>query len=119
MSGIAPGPHQTALKAKLAAIFASKTRAEWEAFAQERDCCLEPVLGPTELASDPHLVARKAFFDMPSPWGTLRQLRLPTTPADKTHAPPPKQGEHTDAILREAGVDEAAIAKLRAVGAIR
>ena len=44
---------------------------------------------------------------MPSPWGTLRQLRLPTTPADKQHAPPPKQGEHTDAVLREAGVDDA------------
>ncbi|HEX7603340.1 MAG TPA: CaiB/BaiF CoA-transferase family protein [Polyangiaceae bacterium] len=119
MSGITPGAHQIELKAKIAAIFASKTRAEWEAFAQERDCCLEPVLGPAELAADPHLVARQVFFDMPSPWGTLRQLRLPTTPTDKIHAPPPKQGEHTDAVLREAGIDEATIAKLRAGGAIR
>ena len=119
MSGIAPGPHQKALKAKVAAIFASKTRAEWEAFAKERDCCLEPVLAPAELASDPHLMARNVFFDMPSPWGPLRQLRLPTTPLDKVHAAPPRQGEHTDAVLREAGVDDATIAKLRAAGAIR
>lgn len=119
MSGITPGPHQIELKAKLAAIFATRTRAEWEAFAQERDCCLEPVLGPTELASDPHLAARKVFFDLPSPWGALRQLRLPTTPIDKVHAAPPRQGEHTDAVLREAGIDDRAIAKLRAAKAIR
>lgn len=118
MAGIMPGPHQTELKAKVASIFAQKTRAEWEAFAAERDCCLEPVLEPGELASDPHLVARSAFFEMKgTPWGNIPQFRLPAL--EPASAPPPKQGEHTDAILREAGFDDARIAALRAEGAIR
>jgi crotonobetainyl-CoA:carnitine CoA-transferase CaiB-like acyl-CoA transferase len=117
MAGIVPGPHQAELKRKLREIFATKTRAEWEAFAAERDCCLEPVLEPEELTSDPHLVARKAFFEMSSPWGTIPQFRLPAL--DPAAAPPPKQGEHTDAILREAGFDDARVAQLRADGTIR
>ncbi|HSQ62596.1 MAG TPA: CaiB/BaiF CoA-transferase family protein [Polyangiaceae bacterium] len=118
MSGIVPGPHQAELKQKVAEIFASRTRAEWEAFAGERDCCLEPVLEPGELASDAHLAARGVFFEAESPWGKLRQLKLPI--ADATaRMPPPQQGEHTEAILREAGYDDEGIAKLRAAGAIR
>ena len=35
------------------AVFAERTRAEWEAFNDEHDCCLEPVLGLDEaLASE-------------------------------------------------------------------
>ncbi len=119
MSGITPGPHQVALKEKVAAIFRDKTRAEWEAFAKERDCCLEPVLEPQELAGDPHLQARKAFLEVASPWGVLTQLRLPTTPVDRAHGAPPKQGEHTDAVLREAGISEEEIRAMREAKAIR
>lgn len=113
MSGIIPGPHQKELRAKVAEIFRTKTRAEWEAFARERDCCLEPVLEPSELASDPHLTARKVFFEM----NGMKQFRLPGI--DPTSTPPPKQGEHTDAILKECGFDGAAIEKLRAEKAVR
>jgi crotonobetainyl-CoA:carnitine CoA-transferase CaiB-like acyl-CoA transferase len=119
MSAVFPGPHQAELKARLAAVFASKTRAEWEAFAKDHDCCLEPVLRPEELMRDPHLSARGMFFEIDSPWGKLAQMRTPLTPKDATHAPPPKQGEHTDVILREAGFDDAQIAAMRAEGAAR
>jgi crotonobetainyl-CoA:carnitine CoA-transferase CaiB-like acyl-CoA transferase len=117
MSGIVPGPHQKELRAKIKAIFQSKTRAEWEAFAKERDCCLEPVLEPGELGSDPHLSARSVFFEMNSAWGPIRQFRLPAI--EPSHAPPPKQGEHTNAILKEAGFDAARIETLRAGKAIK
>jgi crotonobetainyl-CoA:carnitine CoA-transferase CaiB-like acyl-CoA transferase len=119
MSAVFPGPHQAELKQKLAAIFASRTRAEWEAFAKEHDCCLEPVLRPEELMRDPQHVARGMFFEMDSPWGKLAQMRTPLTPRDAEHTPPPKQGEHTDAILREAGYGDAEIAAMRAEGAAR
>lgn len=119
MSDLAPGPHQAALKEKLRAIFAERTRDEWVQFASTRDCCLEPVLSPEEARADEHLAARKMFFEMPSPWGTIGQLRTPLTPPDRVHAPPPQRGEHTDAILREAGYDDAAIAAMRASGAIK
>jgi alpha-methylacyl-CoA racemase len=117
LSALMPGPHQTALKEKLRGIFASRTRAEWEAFGRQHDCCLEPVLEPGELRSDEHLRARGLFFEMDSPWGRLTQLRTPLAARDATHAPPPKKGEHTDAMLREAGLDDSAIAAMRAEGA--
>jgi alpha-methylacyl-CoA racemase len=119
LAALYPGPHQAALKEKLVGIFQGKTRAEWEAFAKEHDCCLEPVLEPEELRSDPHLAARGMFFELQSPWGPLPQLRLPLTPRDREHSPPPRQGEHTDAILREAGIDAETIAALKRDGAAR
>ena len=118
MGGMMPGPHQVALKARVAEIFRGKTRAEWEAFALERDCCMEPVLTPAEVTRDAHLAARGVFFDMPSPWGTLPQFNTPLTPRDRTHTPPPRQGEHTADLLREAGYTDAEIAALRADKAI-
>jgi crotonobetainyl-CoA:carnitine CoA-transferase CaiB-like acyl-CoA transferase len=118
-SALLPGPHQAALKERLRAIFASRTRAEWQAFGREHDCCLEPVLEPDELRDDEQLRARGMFFEMDSPWGRIAQMRTPLAERGATYAPPPKQGEHTDAILREAGLDDAAIVAMRAEGAAR
>ncbi len=119
MSALFPGPHQAALKETLRSLFASRTRAEWEAFAREHDCCLEPVLEPDELRADEQLRARGAFFEIDSPWGSIEQLRTPLTPPGAAHSPPPRQGEHTDAILREGGIDDATIAAMRAEGSAR
>lgn len=118
MSDLVPGPHQDALKEKLRTIFAGKTRDEWVQFASTRDCCLEPVLSADEARRDPHLLARGVFFDLATPWGTVAQLKTPLTPRDKTHLPPPRRGEHTEAMLREAGLGEQEIAALRASGAV-
>jgi len=114
MTAMLPGPHQAALKAKLAGIFATKTRDEWAAFGAQHDCCLEPVLTPDEARADAHLTARGVFFAM----GAIPQMRTPVTPKDATHTLPPKQGEHTIAILREAGIDDAQIEAMRAEGSI-
>lgn len=119
MSDLMPGPHQEALKEELRGVFSSKTRDEWIAFAAERDCCLEPVLTAEEARRDPHLEARKMFFDLPSPWGSIPQMRTPLTARDRAHTAPPRSGEHTDAILREAGITDDEIASLRASGAVR
>lgn len=119
MTALMPGPHQGPIKAKLTALFLTKTQAEWVQFAGERDCCLEPVLTPEEARADAHLAARKMFFEMDSPWGRIPQLRTPLTPVDRAHSPAPRQGEHTSAILREAGLTDDEIAAARAEGAIR
>jgi crotonobetainyl-CoA:carnitine CoA-transferase CaiB-like acyl-CoA transferase len=119
LAALMPGPHQAELETKLAEIFASKTRAEWEEFSAKHDCCLEPVLRPEELQSDAHLRARGVFFEIDSPWGKLTQMRTPLTPKGTTFGPPPRQGEHTDQILKEAGIDEKTIAAMRAEGAAR
>jgi len=118
VTGIVPGEHQTELKQKVAAIFASRPRAEWETFAREHDCCLEPVLDPRELEKDAHHTSRGVFFDVASPWGSLRQLKLPAIDPGPSR-PPPQQGEHTDGVLREAGFDDAAIETLRSSGTLR
>jgi alpha-methylacyl-CoA racemase len=117
VSGMVPGAHQSELTERVRTVFLSRTRDEWEAFGRQHDVCLEPVLDPLELASDAHHAARGVFLDVPSPWGTLRQLRLPVTPRGATPSPPPKVGEHTDEILRAAGFTDAEIAALRADGA--
>ncbi len=119
MDGLVPGPHQPELKAKIAAIFASKTRDEWVAFAAERDCCLEPALDPSEIEADPHLRSRGLFFTLDTPRGPVPQLRLPITPKDFAPAPPPKKGEHTRAILRDAGLTDEEIDALLRSGAAR
>lgn len=117
MSAMMPGDHQPALKEKLAEIFASRTRDEWTAFNAERDCCLEPVLEPRELADDPHLRARNLFVTQQTPWGESTQLRLPVGPP--AEAPAPAMGQHTRDILAEAGLGAAEIDALLASGAAR
>ena len=118
LAALIPGEHQAAIQAKLEALFATRTRDEWAAFGAQHDCCLEPVLAPDEVARDPQVEARGAFFTIDSPWGKLPQLATPMTDAKGAHAPPPRVGEHTDAVLRDAGFDDAEIAALRAEGAI-
>lgn len=119
MGAFIPGPHQPELIQKVAAIFRTKTRAEWEAFQAERDCCIEPVLAPTELTSDPHLVARELFFEVDAGGTKVGQFRTPVTPRGQTFRAAPGQGEHTDAMLREAGLADDAIAKLREAKIVR
>jgi crotonobetainyl-CoA:carnitine CoA-transferase CaiB-like acyl-CoA transferase len=119
MSALLPGPHQVALKQRFADVFAARTRAEWEAFNAEHDCCLEPVLRPDELRADPQLTARGVFFDAPVGDQTVGCYRTPVTPRDAPPRPAPTCGEHTDAILDEAGFSPEEIAELRANGAAR
>jgi crotonobetainyl-CoA:carnitine CoA-transferase CaiB-like acyl-CoA transferase len=117
MSAMMPGEHQAALRAKLAEIFASRTRDEWTAFNAERDCCLEPVLEPRELKDDPHLRAREVFVTQETPWGRSTQLRLPIAPP--AEAPAPAMGQHTRDILADAGLSAAEIDALVKSGAAR
>lgn len=49
---------QTALIADVAALFAARTRAEWDATLGTVDCCYGPVLGYAEVAADPQVAVR-------------------------------------------------------------
>lgn len=119
MSVLLPGPHQAELKRRFAEAFASKTRAEWEAFNREHDVCLEPALRPDELASDPQIVARGLFFEGEASGESVRYYRTPVTPEGLEPTPAPRQGEHTHAIFREAGFSDAELAELKSAGTIR
>jgi crotonobetainyl-CoA:carnitine CoA-transferase CaiB-like acyl-CoA transferase len=110
--------------AAVEAIFAARTRAEWEAFAAEHECCLEPVLELDEALSSEQVQARTmvAGLDQPGVAEPVRLLGAPVklsrTPADCNRLPGPALGEHTGAVLRAAGYDDAQIEWLVASGAV-
>jgi crotonobetainyl-CoA:carnitine CoA-transferase CaiB-like acyl-CoA transferase len=106
------------------AIFASRTRAEWTAFAAQHDCCLEPVLDLDE-ALDSELVREREMvveLDQPGATRPVRLLGVPVklsrTPGDANRAPGPGLGEHTHAVLADLGYSEDEIAAMEAAGAI-
>lgn len=109
---------------ELEAIFAGRTRDEWAAFASEHDCCLEPVLELDEVL-DSDLVREREMvveIDQPGADRPVRQLGVPVklsrTPGDPRRLPGPGLGEHTAAVLRDAGYTDAQIADLTDAGAI-
>jgi crotonobetainyl-CoA:carnitine CoA-transferase CaiB-like acyl-CoA transferase len=104
------------------AVFAGRTRAEWEAFNDEHDCCLEPVLGLDEALGSELVRAREMVIEVDQPGAGPVQLlgtpvKLSRTPADPERAGGPALGADTDAVLAEAGFAEHEIAALRASGA--
>jgi alpha-methylacyl-CoA racemase len=119
MDALLVGPHQADLKQKVAVVFAERTREEWARFAEEHDCCVQPVLSPHEITTLPHFASRDLFFHIPSPRGEIPQFRTPVTPQGTSFSPPPRQGEHTRAILRDGGFSDAEIDGLIQSGAAR
>jgi len=105
------------------AVFAGRTRAEWEAFNDEHDCCLEPVLTLAEALDSELVRARGMVAEVAQPGAGPVQLlgtpvKLSRTPGDPSRAGGPALGEHTDAVLAEAGYGAEEIAALRESGAV-
>jgi alpha-methylacyl-CoA racemase len=72
-----------ALKAKLAAIFATRTRDEWCAVMEGTDICFAPVLTLGEAPAHPHNAARGTFIEVgghTQPAPAPRYSRTPTDP---------------------------------------
>ena len=106
-----------AYKARLAAVFATRTRDEWCALLEGTDACFAPVLDWDEAPRHPHNVARGTFVEIdgivqPAPAPRFSRTRADTPP------PPSAPGAVGEAVLRDAGFDAARIAQLRADGAI-
>jgi len=106
------------------AIFAARTRAEWEAFAGKHDCCLEPVLDLDEALDSALVRAREMVveLDQPGARAPVKLLGVPVklsrTPGDANRAPGPSLGGDTDAVLAAAGYGENEIARLKEAGAV-
>jgi crotonobetainyl-CoA:carnitine CoA-transferase CaiB-like acyl-CoA transferase len=105
-------------------IFVSRTREEWRAFASEHDCCLEPVLEVDEVLDSELVRAREMVASLAQP-GVEEQvkllgvpIKLSRTPGDSSRAPAPGLGDHTGAVLREAGLTTEEIAALHESGAV-
>ncbi|WP_374689743.1 CaiB/BaiF CoA transferase family protein [Promineifilum sp.] len=107
---------------RLREVFAARPAAEWLAALGAARIPAAPINDiPTTLA-DPHVRARGQVQAVAHPTlGPVPQVgpvaRLSETPAT-VRAAPPMLGEHTDAILREAGYADAQIDELRRTGVI-
>src|SRR5581483_11761376 len=101
----------------LCEIFAERTREQWQGFASEHDCCLEPVLDIDEALGSELVAARSMVAELRQP-GAAAPIKLLGTPADPTRAPAPDLGEHTDEILTAADFSGDEIAGLQASGAV-
>ncbi len=93
--------------AEVQEIFKARSRADWEAFAAEHDCCLEPVLALDEALASDLVRAREMVvaIEQPGVEGPVRQLGVPVklsrTPGQAAQRPAPALGEHTEQVLRE------------------
>ncbi|MBX5468930.1 MAG: CoA transferase [Thermoleophilaceae bacterium] len=109
--------------AEVERIFLERTREEWQRFASEHDCCLEPVL-ELEEALDSELVrAREMVVELEQPGveGGVRQLGVPVklsrTPGGPA-GPAPVLGADTHAVLSSLGYSAEEIAELERAGAV-
>jgi len=104
-------------------IFKVRTRDQWEAFARENDCCLEPVLELDEALGSELVGAREMVVEIDQPGAdrAVRLLGVPVklgrTPGDHARLPGPALGEHTEEVLRAAGYSAQEVAELLADGA--
>jgi len=120
-AGDLPAPADRArwpqLRERLAAVFRTRTRAEWCELLEGSDACVAPVLRPSEAPAHRHNLERGTFVPVggsPQPAPAPRFSRTPPTPP----SPPPAPGQHTDEVLAAWGFDAAEIAGLRAAGAV-
>jgi alpha-methylacyl-CoA racemase len=116
---LATGDEGARVRAQLCALFAAEPIAHWTALFDTIDCCVTPVATLDEALHDPQFVARgivgrradgTRFFA--PPWridGESVDLRREA----------PMQGEHSREVLREAGLDAAAIDRLVGEGIVR
>jgi alpha-methylacyl-CoA racemase len=111
----AGGAERAHVHAEMEAVFASRTRDEWQRELDGREVCCEPVLELGEVESHPQIAARRLIERE----GDQVEVR-PAIPmrADWRRLDAPALGEHTAEILAEVGVDSSRLDGLRKEGAV-
>ena len=110
--------HRPELKAILDPIFARETSEFWLAKLEEHHVPAGPIYRMGEVFDDPQV--RHLAIAQPVMHPARGEIRLVGEPVTLSRTPArlvsalPERGEHTDAILAEAGFDSATIARLKA-----
>ncbi len=105
------------MKTRLAEVFKTKTRDEWDEIMLGSDICYAPVLSFSEAFDHPHNQARDSFVDVDGVRQPAPAPRFSRTETEVTSGPP-ELGEHTSEALGDWGFSAAEIDALREKGAI-
>ncbi len=113
-----PPEQQASMRERLSEVFRSKPRDEWLECLAGLEVCVGPVNTPGEAMHDPQVASRGLVAEVggravgpASPFVMDGERLQRLTPA-------PGLGEHTDEVLREAGLSGEEIETLRAAGTI-
>ena len=106
-----------ASKARLAALFRTRTRDEWRDILEGTDACFAPVLGMDEAHRHPHNAARGTFVERDGIVQPNAAPRFDRTPG-AIRCSPPAPGSGTGAVLADWGFTQAEINDLAARGII-
>jgi alpha-methylacyl-CoA racemase len=105
------------LKARVAEVVATKTRAEWTELLAGTDACFAPVLSMTEAPSHPVNRERGTFVEVEGIPQPAPAPRFSVTPG-AVQRPPAASGEHNREALSDWGLEPAEIDALAETGAI-
>ena len=114
--------NREALAARIESMTAEQPRSHWLALLEANDIPCGPINDYAQVFADPQVRAREMVVEVDHP--TLGRLRTLGSPLKMSGTPPdvrrraPLLGEHTDAVLREAGFSDQEIAALRDSGAV-
>jgi alpha-methylacyl-CoA racemase len=106
-----------ALRDKLAAVIALKTRDDWCVLLGGTDVCFAPVLDMDEAPAHPHNLARSTFVELAGVTQPAPAPRFSATPG-AIQGPPAKIGADNHQALADWGFSAEAIGALRAAGAL-
>ena len=111
-----------ALVSTLEETFARETTGHWLTALEAAGVPAGPIYTLDEVYADPQVRARDMVVETEHPTaGRVRNIGIPVKLSETPGAfrrPAPALGEHTDEVLRELGVSDERISKLRASGAV-
>jgi len=103
------------LRARFAAVLATRTQDEWSRLFESADACVSPVLSFAEAAVHPHAVARRGHVAIGGVQQPAPAPRLSRTPG-AVRGPAPERGAQGREALVDWGFDNAQIEHLSALG---
>jgi len=106
-----------ALKERMAAVFATRTRDEWAAVFDGTDACVSPILTLTEAVDHPHNRHRRTFVEHGGIVQPAPAPRFDRTPGTITRTPP-RPGQDTREVLGDLGYTDDEIDRLVTDGAV-
>ena len=114
--------NRQALAGRIESITATQPRGHWLSLLEANDIPCGPINDYAQVFEDPQVLAREMVVETDHP--TLGHLRTLGSPIKLSATPPdvsrraPRLGEHTEAVLIEAGYSPGEIAALRQADAI-